>query len=190
MGVINAVARFERDLLIECTQSGLRWAKAEEVVFGQPATLSADQRDAVRTGLAAGDSVSELAKRQQSASEQFPLLVSRRGFPRNVRSVVTFAHRPLSEGRNVADSSTADIFGLTARIVSAHVTNNQLGALALPSLIEAVYRSLAMASAIVEAKPAPPSPAVPWKKSVFPDFIICLEDGKKLKMLRRHLRTS
>jgi predicted transcriptional regulator len=60
---------------------------------------------------------------------------------------------------------------------------------ALPSLIQAVYRSLSTVGE-VEAKPEAPTPAVPWKKSVFPDFIVCLEDGKKLKMLKRHLKTS
>jgi putative DNA-invertase from lambdoid prophage Rac len=62
MGVINAVAQFERDLLIERTPSGLKRAKAEGAVFGRPATLDADQREAVRAGLADGASVSELAK--------------------------------------------------------------------------------------------------------------------------------
>src|ERR1700690_4107373 len=61
MGVINSVAQFERDLLIERTQSGLKRARAEGAVFGRPATLDADQRDAVRAGLADGASVSELA---------------------------------------------------------------------------------------------------------------------------------
>jgi DNA invertase Pin-like site-specific DNA recombinase len=56
MGVINAVAQFERDLLIERTQSGLKQAKAEGAVFGRP-TLDAEQRDAVQAGLAAGVSV-------------------------------------------------------------------------------------------------------------------------------------
>jgi putative DNA-invertase from lambdoid prophage Rac len=59
MAVINAVAQFKRDLLIKHTQSGLKRAKAEGAVFGRPATLDADQRDAVRAGLAAGASVSE-----------------------------------------------------------------------------------------------------------------------------------
>jgi Helix-turn-helix domain len=54
--------QFERDLLIERTQSGLKRAKAEGAVFGRPATLDADQREAVRAGLADGASVSELAK--------------------------------------------------------------------------------------------------------------------------------
>jgi putative DNA-invertase from lambdoid prophage Rac len=62
MGVINAVAEFERDLLIERTQSGLKRARAEGAVFARPATLDAKQREAVRSGLAAGASVSALAK--------------------------------------------------------------------------------------------------------------------------------
>jgi putative DNA-invertase from lambdoid prophage Rac len=69
MGVINAVAQFERDLLIERTQSGLKRAKAEWAVFGRPATLDTSQREAVRAGLADGASVSELAKRH-GASRQ------------------------------------------------------------------------------------------------------------------------
>ena len=68
MGVINAIAQFERDLLIERTQSGLQRAKAEGAVLGRPATLDADQRDAVLAELAAGASVSELeAARYQPA---------------------------------------------------------------------------------------------------------------------------
>jgi putative DNA-invertase from lambdoid prophage Rac len=69
MGVINAVAEFERDLLIERTQSGLKRARAEGAVFGRPATLDAKQREAVRSGLAAGASVSALAK-QFGTSQQ------------------------------------------------------------------------------------------------------------------------
>ncbi len=63
MGVINAVAEFERDLLIERTQSGLARAKAAGAVLGRPAALDTDQRDTVRAGIAAGSSVSALAKR-------------------------------------------------------------------------------------------------------------------------------
>jgi putative DNA-invertase from lambdoid prophage Rac len=63
MGVINAVAQFERDLLIERTQSGLARAKASGIAIGRPSTLSADQREAVRAELAAGVSVSEVARR-------------------------------------------------------------------------------------------------------------------------------
>jgi putative DNA-invertase from lambdoid prophage Rac len=63
MGVINAVAQFERDLLIERTQSGLQRAKAEGEVFGRPPSLTAVQRAAVAKQLAAGATVSELARR-------------------------------------------------------------------------------------------------------------------------------
>jgi predicted transcriptional regulator len=81
-----------------------------------------------------------------------------------------------------------DVLGLTAQIVSAHVANNTVSPDALPSLIQQVYRTLAG----VGKEPAPaagPQPAVPVKKSVFRDHIVCLEDGRKLKMLKRHLKT-
>ena len=83
----------------------------------------------------------------------------------------------------------ADVLGLTAQIVSAHVSNNAIGAEALPSLIQEVYRTLAGVGK-EQVLPDKQQPAVPVKKSVFADFIICLEDGKKLKMLKRHLKTS
>ena len=63
MNVLNAVAQFERDLLIERTQSGLKRAKAEGKTLGRPATLSEQQKQAVRDGLAAGESVSALARK-------------------------------------------------------------------------------------------------------------------------------
>ena len=87
-----------------------------------------------------------------------------------------------------------DMLSLTAQIVASHVANNAVEPAALPSLIHDVYRALshvgsAPAPAPAEKKAAPQA-AVPWKKSVFPDYIICLEDGKKLKMLKRHLKTA
>ena len=91
----------------------------------------------------------------------------------------------------MSDQAGADVLGLTAQIVSAHVSNNQIGTDALPSLIQSVYRSLSGAGNAAEKAETPArEPAVPIKKSVFPDYIICLEDGKKLKMLKRHLQTS
>ncbi len=83
----------------------------------------------------------------------------------------------------------SDVLSLTAQIVSAHVSNNSVTPDALPSLIQDVYRTL---SGVGREAPAPdkPQPAVPVKKSVFPDYIVCLEDGKKLKMLKRHLKTA
>jgi len=91
----------------------------------------------------------------------------------------------------MSDQLSADLLGLTAQIVSAHVSSNQIGTDALPSLIQSVYRSLSTAGSAGEKAETPArEPAVPIKKSVFPDYIVCLEDGKKLKMLKRHLQTS
>ncbi len=84
----------------------------------------------------------------------------------------------------------ANILAFTAQIVSAHVSHNAVAAAALPALIQEVHRTLSF----IESAPAPgsqrPDPAVPIAKSVTPEFIICLEDGKKMKMLKRHLKTS
>jgi predicted transcriptional regulator len=85
--------------------------------------------------------------------------------------------------------SHARALELTAQIVSAHVGNNATQADALPALIEAVFRTLTGTSEVT-AEAEALVPFVPVKKSVFPDYIICLEDGKKLKMLKRHLATS
>ena len=88
---------------------------------------------------------------------------------------------------------SVEILGLAAQIVSAHVANNTVAPEALPSLIHNVYRTLAdLGRPPAEPAPKPdrPTPAVPAKKSVFPDYIVCLEDGKKLKMLKRHLKTA
>jgi predicted transcriptional regulator len=86
-------------------------------------------------------------------------------------------------------SANADVLGLTAQIVSAHVSNNAVTPDALPALIQDVYRTLANVGREPSA-PDRPQPAVPVKRSVFPDHIVCLEDGKKLKMLKRHLKTA
>ncbi len=83
----------------------------------------------------------------------------------------------------------ADVLGLTAQIVSAHVSNNSVTPDALPALIQDVYRTLSGVGR-EPTQPDKPQPAVPIKKSVFPDHIVCLEDGKKLKMLKRHLKTA
>ena len=79
---------------------------------------------------------------------------------------------------------------LTADIVSAYVSNNTVSAQDLPTLIHEVYGALLKTSGeAAEPEPEPLKPAVPVKKSVTPDYIICLEDGKKFKSLKRHLRT-
>ncbi len=90
----------------------------------------------------------------------------------------------------MSDQTGSSILGLTATIVSAHIANNRVDTGALPALIQAVYRSLSTTGEVEVAPAAPLTPAVPIKKSVFPDYIVCLEDGKRLKMLKRHLQTS
>ena len=77
---------------------------------------------------------------------------------------------------------------LTAAIVSAHVGRNQVSNNDLPSLIQLVYRAFASAGEVT-AVPAALVPAVPVKQSVFADYLVCLEDGKTLKTLKRHLRS-
>ena len=90
----------------------------------------------------------------------------------------------------MANTVSENVLGLTAQIVAAHISHNQVTAEALPALIQSIYQSLSTVE-FPQAEPAAAqAPAVPVKKSVFPDFIICLEDGKKLKMLKRHLKTS
>jgi predicted transcriptional regulator len=84
-------------------------------------------------------------------------------------------------------ANTPDLLALTAEIVSAHVANNAVRAGDLPQLIHDVHQALAEIGG--DRTPAG-SPAVPIKKSVMPDYIVCLEDGKKLKMLKRHLKTA
>ena len=91
----------------------------------------------------------------------------------------------------MAESPTnVSLLGLTAQIVSAHVSNNSVGSDALPGLIREVYQALVNIGGASPEKAEKPTPAVPVKKSVFPDYLVCLEDGKKLKMLKRHLKTA
>jgi len=92
---------------------------------------------------------------------------------------------PSQEGVN-----REELLGLTSEIVAAHVSNNTVAVAELPDLIERVYRTLSHVGSDQETRPDRPVPAVPAKQSVTPDYIICLEDGKKLKMLKRHLKTA
>ncbi|ALA18285.1 MULTISPECIES: MucR family transcriptional regulator [Chelatococcus] len=89
------------------------------------------------------------------------------------------------------NAASANYIELAADIVSAYVSNNSVASADLPGLIGEVHGALMrVAGGIVEAPVEAPKPAVPIKKSVTPDFIICLEDGKKFKSLKRHLRTQ
>ena len=84
--------------------------------------------------------------------------------------------------------NSQDLLSLTSQIVAAHVGNNTVEMEQLPKLIQDVHRALiSVAEGSVAERP---EPAVPVKKSVMPEYIVCLEDGKKLKMLKRHLKTA
>lgn len=84
-----------------------------------------------------------------------------------------------------------DLIELAAEIVSAYVSNNSVPSAELPALINEVYMALTqVGTPITEASTEPLKPAVSVKKSVHTDYIICLEDGKKFKSLKRHLRTQ
>lgn len=83
-----------------------------------------------------------------------------------------------------------DLIDLSADIVSAYVSHNALSVTDLPKLINDVHNALRNLQSPVAAEPVEElKPAVPVRKSVHPDYIICLEDGKKFKSLKRHLRT-
>ena len=90
-------------------------------------------------------------------------------------------------------SNKDKLVDLTARLVAAYVSNNAVRAADLPTLVDDVHAALvAVNTGIEETAPAAPrlEPAVNPRKSVTPDYIICLEDGQKFKSLKRHLRTS
>ena len=83
----------------------------------------------------------------------------------------------------------SELLGMTVEIVSSYVANNTLQAAALPDLIKTVHATIVGLTQEAEMPAEKPDPAVTVAKSVTPEFIICLEDGRKLKMLKRYLRT-
>jgi predicted transcriptional regulator len=97
--------------------------------------------------------------------------------------------RQKADGVN-GDGAGPNFIGLTAEIVSAYVSNNMVASGDIPSLINQVHSALLRVSnGQGEAASEPSKPAVAVKRSINPDFIVCLEDGKKFKSLKRHLRT-
>jgi predicted transcriptional regulator len=92
----------------------------------------------------------------------------------------------------LADDQSTELVALTADIAAAYVAGNKIATTDLPGLVTAIHHALAAASSGPEAKPVQEvgPPAVPIRRSVTPDHIVCLEDGKKFKSLKRHLRTK
>ena len=88
-------------------------------------------------------------------------------------------------------SDESSYIDLAADIVSAYVSNNSVPAADLPALIADIHGALIRLGGVVVEEPSEPQkPAISVKKSIAPDFIVCLEDGKKFKSLKRHLRTQ
>jgi predicted transcriptional regulator len=95
------------------------------------------------------------------------------------------------EQRSMSDEAPGRYIKLTADIVSAYVSNNSVAAADIPSLINDVHNALMRVSSPQRDGPVEAArPAVPVKKSIAPDYIVCLEDGKKFKSLKRHLRSQ
>ena len=89
-----------------------------------------------------------------------------------------------------AKFSHGDILRMTAEIAASYLGNNLLPSAQIPDVISTVYSALNSLGNGGDAKTETPRPAVPVKKSIAPDYIVCLEDGKRLKMLKRHLRAT
>ena len=97
----------------------------------------------------------------------------------------------MSENAAPENISKEQLLEMTTEIVSAYVGNNTIAAGELNELIVSIHDSLhILTTGGVEVEPEPIKPAVPVRRSVTPDYLICLEDGKRLKMLKRHLRTT
>jgi predicted transcriptional regulator len=123
--------------------------------------------------------------------EQAAQRVSTRQQP--IREEGRLVARPGMEtgGIGAPGPSNAGLLQAIASVVSAYVSNNALPTMQLAQLIKAVYNSLkSLEGQSAEPRPESLKPAVPIRKSVTPDYLVCLEDGKKLKMLKRHLRST
>jgi predicted transcriptional regulator len=89
-----------------------------------------------------------------------------------------------------AKSPQSDLLRMTADVVSAYVGNNTLPVSQMSDVIKSVYGSLSALAGEGGGAHGDLKPAVPIRKSIAPDYVVCLEDGKRLKMLKRHLRTT
>lgn len=91
---------------------------------------------------------------------------------------------------NTTPSNNDQILQFATQIISAYVSHNTVTAADLPTFMASVYQNLARLNKSGTVAEARPDPAVPVRRSITPEYIVCLEDGKKLKMLKRHLKTA
>ncbi|MEQ8194590.1 MAG: MucR family transcriptional regulator [Rhodospirillales bacterium] len=96
----------------------------------------------------------------------------------------------MSNTNNEQDITHDDILQMATDIVASYVSHNRLPAKQIPEVIQSVYQTLCDLAGRGDGAPHDLRPAVPVQRSVTPDYIVCLEDGKKLKMLKRYLRTT
>jgi predicted transcriptional regulator len=94
------------------------------------------------------------------------------------------------EPTTIARIADEELLRMTADVVAAYVSNNSLPTQQLAEIISTVYTSLRSLDAESDVKGEPLKPAVAIRKSITPEYLVCLEDGKKLKMLKRHLRST
>ena len=90
----------------------------------------------------------------------------------------------------MSDAASGKFIELTASIVSAYVGNHSVPASDIPGLISQIHAALSRVSSGADLAAEPLKPAIPVKKSITPEYLVCLEDGKKFKSLKRHLRTQ
>jgi predicted transcriptional regulator len=91
---------------------------------------------------------------------------------------------------NMDRLTSTEIITLTTDIVAAYVSNNTLSVEEIPAVVNTVFQCMSSLAVRGNIRTATPDPVVPVNQSVFPDYIVCLEDGKQLKMLKRHLKSS
>jgi len=98
----------------------------------------------------------------------------------------------MEDQASMSGRSTADLVQMTTQIVTSYISRNTVPTDQLGTVIQTIHDALRSVGSGPAAAPAqtPAKPAVPIRRSIQPDYIVCLEDGKKLKMLKRHLRTT
>jgi predicted transcriptional regulator len=124
-------------------------------------------------------------------SHKFPLTQEIRASIMGLTCIFTDLSRQEMAETAAPKMAEEELLRMTADVVAAYVSNNMLPTAQLAEVINAVYNSLkGLEGQVMEPPPEPVKPAVPIRKSITPDYLICLEDGKKLKMLKRHLRST
>jgi len=100
------------------------------------------------------------------------------------------SEKTLVEKVSTTPAHNEQVLELTAKVLAAYVGHNSVSSSELPALMASIYQNFSRLGGPATATESRPDPAVPVRRSVAPEYIVCLEDGKKLKMLKRHLKTA